>query len=774
MATYMGNPSLSNAVKDRVVNTFQQTLSLYKQGRREEVVAGCNLMLQMDPLFDPAKKLLEKTRNPASPIDVDALLPTASADDAMREAHTAMQQRDFPRVIQITTEILTNDLMNDDARILADEAREKIEASPFVEQFLARCQQSLQANDFTAAKAALEKARALDPGHPAISRMQTLIAAKTITGGTPSAPAPPPPAPAPPPAAPPQSFNFDAGTSFVVDTPPPATPGRGTAQAADFGFTFEEDKPKEPEPPAFGGFSFDAPTPAAPPQPPPQPPPAAPPSGGLPRGGGFSFDAPATDAPFSGFSFDSPSPAPTPAAGGFNFDAPGKTPVSGDFDFSAASMETSAEDQKKIAGYMADGDRAFDSADYQKAIDLWSRIFLIDVTNEAASERIERAKQKRRDVEQKNEAILAAAISSFDRGDHEAARERLAEVLRGDPGNVTAQDYMDRMTEAAEGGAGAVEMPYTAPPAEKYDVFADEMRAGGEQSLRPPDPGQEGDEAEAARPAGKARKTSGVIKQKKVSKPLPIGAILTVIGILVLGGAGYFAWTKFSKKPEIDSAATAATIQRAQSLSNTGKYDQAIALLQDVKPDDPQHDKALLMISDIQRKKAQSSEMVDGRPAALVYQEGLANGKAQYEAHDYDGAKKAFESSMRVKPLPPDMKGLYDAAAQQMAKLDSAKSLFAERRYSDAIGSLQPLATADPQNKNIQRMLQDAHFNLGAVALQGENLKEAITQFDEVLKIDPADDLAKRSKELALRYDSTQKDLLYKIYVKYLPMRQPS
>src|SRR4051794_14658724 len=210
MPTYLGNPSLSNAVKDRVISTFQQTLSLYKQGRAEEVLSGCNLMLQMDPMFDPARKLMEKTRNPNAPIDVDALLPN-SDDDALREARTAMAHRDFARVVQITTEILTNDLMNDAARILADEARDKLEAAPFVEQFVAKCEKSLAAGDTVAARASLEKARALDAEHPAIAKMTQMINARTAAAQAPQAPA----------AAP----SFDFGTSFVVDTPPPAAPG---------------------------------------------------------------------------------------------------------------------------------------------------------------------------------------------------------------------------------------------------------------------------------------------------------------------------------------------------------------------------------------------------------------------------------------------------------------------------------------------------------------------------------------------------------------------
>jgi len=68
-------------------------------------------------------------------------------------------------------------------------------------------------------------------------------------------------------------------------------------------------------------------------------------------------------------------------------------------------------------------------------------------------------------------------------------------------------------------------------------------------------------------------------------------------------------------------------------------------------------------------------------------------------------------------------------------------------------------------------MLIAAHFDLGATALQEERLPDAMREFDEVLKSDPNDELAKRSHTLAERYSGQPKDLLYKIYVKYLPLR---
>src|ERR1041384_6550111 len=102
MATYLGNSSLSPAVKERVLSTFQQTLALYKQGRHDEVIQGCGLILRMDPMFDPAKRLLEKTRTPSPAVAVDALAAAAAPSrDPMSEARAAMASRDFQRVIDI-------------------------------------------------------------------------------------------------------------------------------------------------------------------------------------------------------------------------------------------------------------------------------------------------------------------------------------------------------------------------------------------------------------------------------------------------------------------------------------------------------------------------------------------------------------------------------------------------------------------------------------------------------------------------------------------------
>jgi tetratricopeptide (TPR) repeat protein len=705
MATYPGNASLSSAVKDRVLSTFQQTLTLYKQGRSAEVVEGCTLILRMDPMFDPARKLLDKTRNPNLPIDVDSLTP-ATGSDPLSEARAALAARDFQRAGDLTSELLRNDFTNEDARTINDAAREKLEAAPFVDQFIRKAEMFATQGNAPASRAELEKARALDSDHPDIRRVESMAS----------------------PAPEPSSFSFGGSTSFVVDAPPPApaSASRNAAQATDFGFTFEEEKPAEE--PSFGGFSFDAPTPA--PVPAPAPPPALPPS----------------------------------TAGSFSFDATSQ-PEGREFDFAPASPETSGDDQRKIQQYLSDGDRAANAGDYQQAIDLWSRIFLIDVTNDEASHRIENAKAKRREVENKVESILAAGEQAFHVKDHTTARAKFNEVLQLDPDNFMAREFLDRMTNTvAEGGAPAFETPYVPPsPPPRGDIFDDEPgMSGSYDSLNPPAPAIKPipSKAKAAPAPAVAAKRSALT-----------GVLVTIVVVVIVAAAGWFLWSKYMAKPVYDPTQTQAIFVQANSLAKRNRFDQAIALLGDVKPSDPQHDKALEMIADLQHKKAQAAEMVNGRPAGVVYDESIAAGRTAFEGHDYDAAKTAFDTAARIKPLPPDLAAMYATASQQVAKLDVAKALFRERKYQDAVTNLTPLAQEDPQNQSIRRMLLAAHFDLGATALQEERLPDAMREFDEVLKTDPNDELAKRSRLLAERYTGQPKDLLYKIYVKYLPLR---
>src|SRR5205085_12179611 len=184
-----------------------------------------------------------------------------------------------------------------------------------------------------------------------------------------------------------------------------------------------------------------------------------------------------------------------------------------------------------------------------------------------------------------------------------------------------------------------------------------------------------------------------------------------------------------------------------------GPAAHATSTPRDGTPEDRQSGRARQRLAARQPRRTQASERGGGRPAAQVYQEARASGQPAMSNHDYEAAKNAFDAAQRIKPLPPEMQSLYDQAMQQSAKLEGARALFKERKYQDAIAALAPLEQTDPQNASIKRMITDAHFNLGAQALQNERLPDAMRDFDEVLKANPNDEQARRSRTLAERYN---------------------
>ncbi|HEY0788049.1 MAG TPA: hypothetical protein VGE86_05350, partial [Thermoanaerobaculia bacterium] len=397
-AAYPGNATLPNEVKARVLATFRQTLDLYNQVQLDDVIVGCDFLLKMDPLFEPAKKLREKAKNPASPVDIAELMalaaaaapgpppaaPAAPAAD-LSEAHAALAARDFQRASELASGVLRADMMNEEAQRIAEEAGSKLEAEPFIQQFAAQARHQMQSGDAAAARATLEKARALDADQPLLAELQRELDARPSAKpfdpfaafGAPQGDSSFGSFEAPTPKSAPSGFS---GDSFVVDSAEkqPAG-GRDAAAASDFGFKFEEEKDEGPvitighTQPGIFGFA----------------------------GGSAKEAAEATSADT--------------------------------FDFSTASVEISQEDQRKIQDYLAQGDIAYEAQDYQKAIDVWSRVFLIDVTNDQASERIERARLKKLAIDTQIDDLETEATVLAEKKDRAGAKALYQKILAIDP-----------------------------------------------------------------------------------------------------------------------------------------------------------------------------------------------------------------------------------------------------------------------------------------------------------------------------------------------------
>ena len=168
-------------------------------------------------------------------------------------------------------------------------------------------------------------------------------------------------------------------------------------------------------------------------------------------------------------------------------------------------------------------------------------------------------------------------------------------------------------------------------------------------------------------------------------------------------------------------------------------YDLAIALLQ--------HDD----VEQAERELRAASALKPGTP-----QIQLALGVALNQSNHSDAAIDAFETVLKVNPKSiPAMDGL-------------TKALIAEKRYSAAIDALKNappdevlqlnLAIAYSKNGNtdgavetLSAIVKDhpdyaqAHVNLALIYIQQRRYKDAANEFEQALRLDPTDDVARAS-----------------------------
>ncbi|HUP65030.1 MAG TPA: tetratricopeptide repeat protein [Thermoanaerobaculia bacterium] len=751
---YPGNSSLADDVKQRVLTTFSQTLDLYDQGLLDDVVVGCEFVLKMDPQFGPAKQLLQKANDPGAPIDVRDLriqpaggaTGTGSGSGGLGEARAAFAARQFQRAADLASAVLRADMTNEEAQRIAEEASERIEAEPFIQQFLVKARTAIENGNTAGARTILEKARALDPDHPEIERLgreadQSASAPPPSPSfdpfasfGTDNSPAGTPASPAAPefdfgsfsadhtekPTGPDPS-GFSTSDSFVVDSgqSSPAEGGRSAAPASDFGFTFEEDKDEGPQ------ITIGKTSP------------------GLHGFGGATAQEAAEQA-------------------------------SGDtFDFAAGSVDLSSEDRSRIEDYLRQGDEAVKRQEYQKAIDVWSRIFLIDVTNDQASQRIEKARLRKMEIDAHVDDLSEEATLLMQRGDAAGARKANQKILELDPANAAAMERLAEIDLMPAGGIAAAPATAAARPSggsHPFDeaLFLDEPSGGmSEEVLVPPTPGearrppQDDDEVDS-----KTRPVAAASGGR--SKTLIFGAI----GLVVLLGLGLAAWKIFLSDSGDSAALRDDPVARAQQMVERGQIDQAIAMLLAVPLDHPRHDDALAYVADLKSRKAAGAGTIAGRPAAEVFQEQIEKGRQAFLANDYVTARAAFEQAASIQQLPPDVQSVYQRAIAHAARLEDAANLLKSGNYTESIAAAEALLAENPDNVNARQLIDRARFNIGVRALQEERLTDAVAAFDQVLATNPDDALARRARELAIRYETTSKDLLYRIFVKYLQPRQ--
>ena len=435
-----------------------------------------------------------------------------------------------------------------------------------------------------------------------------------------------------------------------------------------------------------------------------------------------------------------------------------------------APTQLDAESQRRIEALLEEGQNAYDIGEFQSAIDSWSRVFLIDIDHSEANHRIEQARRMAAEAERRIEEVFHEAISHLDGGDTEQAREALNRALELQPGHLAAQELLDRIDsgEAVPEPPRVDDEPPTTPAGFDLDETYD-REEGGEDLFAAPDIVPAAAELETPPPPQEPD-----ARKKPRQTFLIVGSVVLA---LVIGGGWYLmnSWDSLFPNSDISQGETAPQridpIARAKKLHEQGKTSIAIAQLRRLPPGDPHYAEGQALVA--QWETAETEGQPEGpsademaRFAALVDRAKQAHTQREYLLVD-----GLLERAAAIAPLNEEVQAIKAEADVALEPLAEQIQVFRAGDWEYALPTLWRLRESDASNPDITRLIIDSYYNLGVRDLQRGNPGSALAKFEEALNLRPDDPTLTRLRSFAATYDKRSEDLLYRIFVKYLPFR---
>ncbi len=427
---------------------------------------------------------------------------------------------------------------------------------------------------------------------------------------------------------------------------------------------------------------------------------------------------------------------------GFSFDAVGEVPT-----FSAEPAVPESPEEK-VAALLAEGQEAFDRGDYAQAVDVWTRIYLIDPHNQEAERRIEQARRRREELDRLAEMKYAEALEAFEGGRLGEAKELLQEVLSLQPQHVDANDLLARLETPSAPPPLRAELP-----AVEEDLFRDDFVpqeiVSGESAAVSEVPLEERAVPRPVRPAVKAR---------RLALPLPVMVgvgvavvVLVVLG-LVLGGR------VFQSGPSVED-----TLQEAERLAQQGQLQDAIKLLQTLNLEGPEANQVQQRILEYQKKlkvQAPPPPTVDLAPAKQALGEGR-----------YLKAALVLRAAAKKAPHDEGVRQLLGQVAAYDPGLPALADAWEKGSWEVASRALATMVEAHPQDGELRQAWQVARYNWSLELLRGFQVADAAKVLGELAK-ETNDPEVGRLHELARAYLSRSVDPRYKIFVNSLSFRE--
>ena len=751
---YPGNASLPREVRDKILSTFRHTLNLFKEGKLDDCMIGCDFILKMDARFAPARQLMEKAKNPAADVDVAALeavvaetptrqekISSVETDRLLVRAAESFNARDFDAAIAAAEQVLKVLPGNHNATEIVEKSQQKKTAAPQFEVARQRAIAALDGKRMGEARSALDKMRSLDAEHPAVTLLERRL--------TSAAPAP-----------------RDQGESTNPGFAEPRLEESSAAPTGDLDNL------------SLDSLSLDEPAETAA-YVPSSPGPNEPHTGPLELTGG-EFSGSLLDAAFAAQDTGTPpnlwseSPA---ALGDLSLDEPpaaGYTPASMYSSEPQALPEPEPPTQEhEIAALLGQGDDAVRAGNRQQAIEIWSRIFLIDINNSEAVGRIEKTRQEMAEGNRKVTEGLKRGRERFEAGDFSAAREAFLQVLAVDENDPTARAQLDRIEQELARPSSGLDLSKKGP---QGDILAEEMLDAAEPDIP---------ELVEAKPREREKDAGKEERPKAPRRPIDKRFAMALGGSLLLAIAvgAYYMMRGSSDKGGGAAAGGGPSLEHATSLFREGKVTETVAELRQIPADSPDYARAQKLLASLTKKSDGGSAAAGSTEGAPSESSRPASGPSPEATHMREEAEKALSEKRYIDALKsfnlaassfqedPTFTQAMGTASEKVAELTPAVKLYNEGEYETAVPILWRIFQADRANLDARSYLLRSYYNQGIAQLQNSLFPKAADSFGEVLAIDPNDADAARHKKFAQHYLKSDLDLMGRIYVRHVQQR---
>jgi len=433
-------------------------------------------------------------------------------------------------------------------------------------------------------------------------------------------------------------------------------------------------------------------------------------------------------------------------------------------------------EDNKVENFIADGKKLISAGKYQDAIDVLTRVFILDEENKEAQVLIDEAKEKLQGLEQKVNLILNEAISSYDAQDYEKAKELFNKVLELFPGHREADFYLKEIEAKSQNAGFQLEQPkgesagfrteeqdsFTFEPSgtnEDLSSLVSDEKQKVEKVPAPPEP------IIAPKPTIEPQKIKAA-KAKKEGKQLPIGMIVGIVIALVLIGGSFFVvpilWNKiFTPKP------TAMVVSSSTNKEKKEKKEEAKS--KETQPQQPlqpqktlgdilleansamqakQYEKAVNLYteaSNLAKSDLEIKSKLETAKLALAKQQE-EEARIQRFVSDYEKAVKYFKMTEYGEAVRISWRLIYpkeqEAFAAQMGKVDAVK-----------------------------KIIRNGYFNWAVKDLKAGSPLVAKKNLQDLLDFDPRDSKARELLAFADKYTKSQMDEGYRQKVQDLSYR---